>query len=43
MNFTDQAIEVDQDGVVEVASDGTGEGQPFSGTLGPDQAVILRP
>jgi alpha-glucosidase len=28
---------------VEVASDRAGEGQPFSGTLAPSQAVILRP
>ena len=28
---------------VEVASDGAGEGQRFAATLGPDQAVILRP
>ena len=29
-------------GLVEVASDGAGEGAPFTGVLGPDQAVILR-
>ncbi len=29
--------------VVDLASDGAGEGRPFSGRLGPDQAVILRP
>jgi alpha-glucosidase len=29
--------------VVEVASDGTGEGDGFGGMLAPDQAVILRP
>ncbi|MBW3615894.1 MAG: hypothetical protein KY439_11400 [Actinobacteria bacterium] len=28
---------------VEVASDGSGEGRPFSGELGPDQALVLRP
>ncbi|MGH9246264.1 MAG: alpha-amylase family glycosyl hydrolase [Acidimicrobiales bacterium] len=28
---------------VEVASDGIGEGEPFTGTLRPDQAVILEP
>ncbi len=28
---------------VEVASDGAGEGRTFSGELGPDQAVVLRP
>jgi alpha-glucosidase len=31
------------DGVVEVASDGAGEGEPFGGTLGADAAVLLRP
>jgi alpha-glucosidase len=30
-------------GRVIVASDGIGEGAPFSGTLGPDQAVLLDP
>ena len=30
-------------GTVLVASDGTGEGAPFSGTLAPDQAVLLAP
>ena len=30
------------DHVVELASDGAGEGVAFSGTLGPDQAVVLR-
>ena len=29
-------------GTVEIASDGVGEGGPFDGTLGPDQAVVLR-
>ena len=29
-------------GTVEVCSDGTGEGEPFSGTLAPDTAVLLR-
>jgi alpha-glucosidase len=29
--------------VVQVASDGAGEGRAFTGRLGPDQAVILRP
>jgi alpha-glucosidase len=28
---------------VEVASDGVGEGAPFSGRLAPDQAAVLRP
>ncbi len=30
-------------GVVEVTSDGYGEGTAFTGRLGPDQAVIIRP
>jgi alpha-glucosidase len=29
--------------VVEVASDGAGEGQPWSGKLQPDQAILLKP
>jgi alpha-glucosidase len=29
--------------VVEIASDGTGEGQPYTGPLAPDQAVVLAP
>jgi alpha-glucosidase len=29
--------------VVELASDGAGEGEPFTGVLRPDQAVVLRP
>jgi alpha-glucosidase len=27
---------------VEVASDGRGEGAPFTGALGPDAALVLR-
>jgi alpha-glucosidase len=52
VNFTDGAIDVDDIGagsehptaraLVEVASDGMGEGEPFSGRLLPDQAVVLR-
>jgi len=30
-------------GTVEVSTDGAGEGAPFTGTLTPDQALILRP
>jgi alpha-glucosidase len=49
VNFTDVRLEVRGtdaaagDLVVEVASDGTGEGQPWQGALGPAQAVVLRP
>jgi alpha-glucosidase len=52
VNFTDGAIDIDDLGawsehpttpaLVEVASDGMGEGEPFSGSLLPDQAVVLR-
>ena len=43
--FAATAVEVDlgPDLVVEVASDGAGEGAPFSGSLGPDAALVLRP
>ncbi len=37
-----EPIDVDQPGIVEVASDGVGEGGPFRGQLAPDTAVILR-
>jgi alpha-glucosidase len=44
VNFTDQPVGVEGLvglGDVTVASDGAGEGAPFTGTLAPDQAVIL--
>ena len=41
--FSGGAGDVPIVGRVEVSSDGQGEGQPFSGILAPDQAVILRP
>ncbi len=41
VNFTDDAVAWDGQGVVEVASDGSGEGSPFGGTLGPSQGVVL--
>jgi alpha-glucosidase len=45
VSFTATPVEVALEGswVVEVASDGEGEGAPWSGGLGPDQAVVLRP
>lgn len=43
VNMRDDEVTVGVAGVVEVASDGSGEGQPFEGTLGPDSAVLLRP
>jgi alpha-glucosidase len=45
LNFTADPVRVavDSAATVDVASDGRGEGEPFTGVLGPDQAVILRP
>jgi alpha-glucosidase len=45
VNYTPKQVTVDAPGdwVVEVASDGAAEGAPYRGTLGPDQAVVLRP
>jgi alpha-glucosidase len=37
------ALELDETLTVEVASDGTGEGQPFTGVLAPDSALLLHP
>ena len=42
INFTSDARSVEVRGVVEVSSTGEGQGRPFTGTLGPDEAVILR-
>jgi alpha-glucosidase len=47
LNFTAEPVPVPPGGAgaasVEVSSDGRGEGAPLGATLGPDQAVILRP
>ena len=44
INMTDVPVAVPgMAGEVEVSSDGAGEGQPFSGTLLADAAVLLRP
>jgi hypothetical protein len=45
VNFTGEERKLDlADGcVVEVASDGVGEGDRCRGRLGPDQAIVLRP
>jgi alpha-glucosidase len=45
VNLDAPAVPVDLDGewTVEVASDGAGEGAPFSGTVPGDVAVVLRP
>ena len=44
VNFTDAAVDIALNGdwVVEVASDGRGEGERATGRLAPDQAVLLR-
>jgi alpha-glucosidase len=42
VNFTSEPKRVDRGGIVELSSTGAGEGQPFSGTLRADEAVILR-
>ena len=44
VNFTDApvAVPVDGDPVLEVASDGLGEGEPYTGTVGASAALILR-
>lgn len=51
VNFTDTIVDLDHSEalgaatglMVEVASDGFGEHAAFTGRLGPDQAVVLRP
>ena len=43
VNFSPDAARVAARGTIEVASDDRGEGGPFGGTLGPDQALILKP
>jgi alpha-glucosidase len=44
INYSDASASIDIAAglVIEVASDGRGEGDRFEGTLGPDQALILR-
>jgi alpha-glucosidase len=36
-------LPLEGDWVVELSSDGAGEGRPFTGELAADQAVLLRP
>ena len=43
LNMTTAEVEVALAGTVEVASDGRGEGAPFTGTIGPERAVVLAP
>ena len=44
INFRDQParLEFDEPLVIDLASDGQGEGAPFTGDLAPDQALVLR-
>ncbi len=42
VNMGSAPVAIEIAGIVEVASDGSGEGAPFSGELGRDTAVILR-
>ena len=46
VNYTGESVDVDPQAAgralrVEIASDGVGEGAPYTGHLGPDQAVVL--
>ena len=45
VNYTEESVNVPLDGtwVVDVASDGAGEGQPYEGTVRPSAAVLLSP
>ena len=46
INFTDGAVVVeaaDLGGTIEVSTDGADDGTAFTGSLGPDQAVVLHP
>ncbi len=43
VNFGDEPTLIEAvTGIVDVASDGVGEGEPFAGRLGPAQALVLR-
>lgn len=43
VNFGDAPVAYDARGTVVVATDGTGEGAPFGGSLGAAQAVVILP
>ncbi|HEX6569655.1 MAG TPA: DUF3459 domain-containing protein, partial [Acidimicrobiales bacterium] len=43
VNMGAEPAALDLGGTVLVASDGAGEGRPFTGTLGPDRAVLVDP
>ena len=41
INFTDNPVSVDRTGIVEISSAGSSEGAAFTGTLAPNEAVVL--
>jgi alpha-glucosidase len=43
MNLSDEALLFPCRGTVEVSSDGHGEGEPFTGSVAPDTALLLVP
>jgi alpha-glucosidase len=47
INFTDGEVEVGTDagraGTIDISTDGSVDGAPFTGTLAADQAVVIRP
>ena len=45
INFEQKPVELSLTGLhrVALASDGAGEGEPFEGTLAPEQALVLAP
>jgi alpha-glucosidase len=47
VNFSDEPVAFSPGGAsawrVEIASDGSGEGEPYCGSLGPSTAVVLAP
>ena len=44
VNFADEAVHVETPpATIVIASDGAGEGEPFGGTVGPSQALVIDP
>jgi alpha-glucosidase len=41
VNFGPDEVAWNPGGIIEIASNGVGEGEPFTGHLAPDQALIL--
>jgi len=44
VNFTDEEVRVPLDGpwLVDIASDGVGEGKPYSGAVAPSAALLMK-